>query len=72
MSLSFSAFVLTAILKDKMGLATVPAALLGGLGGFLVYNFYPAKVFMGDTGSLFFGSLVIGTAFMMREPIVIY
>lgn len=48
----------------------VGAILIGASLGFLVYNFHPAKVFMGDTGSLFFGSLVIGTAFMMREPIV--
>lgn len=48
----------------------VSAILIGASLGFLVYNFHPAKVFMGDTGSLFFGSLVIGTAFMMREPIV--
>ncbi len=64
-------FVLTAILKDKMGLATFPAALLGGLGGFLVYNFYPAKVFMGDTGSLFLGGAVCGMAFALDMPLIL-
>ena len=51
-------------------LGAVSAILVGATLGFLVYNFHPAKVFMGDTGSLFLGSLVIGCAFMMREPIV--
>lgn len=51
-------------------LGAVSAILVGATLGFLVYNFHPAKVFMGDTGSLFIGSLVIGCAFMMREPIV--
>lgn len=51
-------------------LGAVSAILLGSALGFLVYNFHPAKVFMGDTGSLFFGALVIGSAFMMEEPIV--
>lgn len=51
-------------------------ALLGGLvagvcGGFLVYNFYPAKIFMGDTGSLFLGGLVVGGAFMLNSPLTV-
>ena len=56
-------------MRDEQ-LGAVSAILLGATLGFLVYNFHPAKVFMGDTGSLFLGSLVIGCAFMMREPIV--
>ncbi len=51
-------------------LSVVAAVLLGASLGFLVYNFHPAKVFMGDTGSLFFGSLAIGSAFMMQQSIV--
>lgn len=51
-------------------------ALLGGTtagvcGGFLVYNFYPAKIFMGDTGSLFLGGLVVGGAFMLTSPLAV-
>ena len=45
----------------------VGALLLGSALGFLVYNFHPARVFMGDTGSLFFGAVVIATAFQMQE-----
>lgn len=57
-----------AMRDEQVGM--VGALLVGATLGFLIYNFHPAKVFMGDTGSLFFGSLVIGTAFMMQEPIV--
>lgn len=46
-------------------------ALAGGLLGFLVYNFHPAKVFMGDTGSLFLGGAVCGMAFALDVPLVL-
>ncbi len=42
--------------------STVSAALVGGLLGFLIYNAYPAKVFMGDTGSLFIGGVIAAVA----------
>ena len=64
-------FVLVALCKEQMGLATFPATLLGGLGGFLCYNFFPAKVFMGDTGSLFLGGAVVGLAFALDMPLVL-
>lgn len=53
------------------GLAGVAALLIGSTAGFLVYNFYPARVFMGDTGSLFLGGLVVGAAFLCGSPLVI-
>ena len=40
----------------------------GACAGFLIWNFYPAKVFMGDTGSMFFGGLVTALAFIMDRP----
>ncbi len=43
----------------------------GGCLGFLVYNFYPAKIFMGDTGSLFLGAAVIGLAFCISNPLIV-
>lgn len=46
-------------------------ALIGATLGFLVYNFNPARVFMGDTGSLFLGGLVAGAAFMLDRPLLI-
>lgn len=41
------------------------SALMGGMVGFLIFNFHPAKVFMGDTGSLFLGGMLIGMGFML-------
>ncbi len=47
------------------------AALAGGLCAFLIFNFYPAKVFMGDTGSLFLGAAVCATAFALDIPLIL-
>lgn len=47
------------------------AALFGGLCAFLLYNFHPAKVFMGDTGSLFLGGAVCGMAFALDIPLIL-
>lgn len=47
------------------------SALLGGLMGFLLYNFNPAKVFMGDTGSLFLGGAVAALAFAYDMPLIL-
>lgn len=52
----------------EMGLISV--ALMGGVLGFLVYNFHPAKMFMGDTGSLFLGAVIMGCAVMVGELLV--
>ena len=45
--------------------------MIGICAGFLVYNFYPARVFMGDTGSLFLGGLCVGCAFILNNPLII-
>ena len=55
----------------KSDLVTVSAAMAGGLSAFLIYNFHPAKVFMGDTGSLFLGGAVCGLAFALDIPLVL-
>ena len=55
----------------RSDLAILSAALAGGLAAFLIYNFHPAKVFMGDTGSLFLGGMVCGLAFALDIPLVI-
>ena len=52
-------------------LTILSAALAGGLFAFLVYNFHPAKVFMGDTGSLFLGGMVCGLAFGLNIPMIV-
>lgn len=64
-------FTIAAVAAGKGNLALFPACLLGGLGGFLCYNFHPAKVFMGDTGSLFLGAAVCGMAFALDMPLVL-
>ncbi len=53
------------------GVVVAAAAFVGGLCAFLYFNFHPAKVFMGDTGSLFLGGAVCGMAFMLDMPMVI-
>lgn len=53
------------------GMTVFAAALFGALIGFLVYNFHPAKVFMGDTGSLFLGGAVCGMAFALDLPLIL-
>ena len=47
------------------------AALTGGLAAFLIFNFYPAKIFMGDTGSLFLGGAICATAFALDMPLIL-
>ena len=55
----------------KSGLEPITCAVVGALMGFLLFNVYPASVFMGDTGSLALGGFVAGTAYMMRMPLFI-
>ncbi len=55
----------------ESGLHPITCAAVGALLGFLVFNVYPAKVFMGDTGSLALGGLIAATAIMLKMPIYI-
>ncbi|MDR1735246.1 MAG: phospho-N-acetylmuramoyl-pentapeptide-transferase [Oscillospiraceae bacterium] len=63
-------FTAIAFLWNRGGLTVFSAALAGALVGFLIYNFHPAKVFMGDTGSLFLGGAVCGMAFVSGVPLL--
>ena len=63
-------FAIIAVLEN-MGLEPTSLALIGSLLGFLVFNCYPAKVFMGDTGSLALGGYVIATAYMLNMPLYV-
>lgn len=58
-------------LRNMESLGIFAAALCGGCMGFLVWNFNPAKVFMGDTGSLFLGGAVCALAFGLEMPILL-
>ena len=53
------------------GVAPITCIVAGSLLGFLVYNVYPARVFMGDTGSLALGGFVVSTAYMLEIPLFI-
>ena len=64
-------FTAVAVAMERFTLAVLPASLIGGLAAFLCYNWKPAKVFMGDTGSLFLGGAVCGTAFALDMPLVL-
>lgn len=55
----------------KSGIEPITCAVVGSLMGFLLFNVYPAKVFMGDTGSLALGGFVAGTAYMLQMPLFI-
>ena len=54
-----------------LGLGIFASALTGGLLGFLAWNFNPAKIFMGDTGSLFLGGAVVAMAFAYDMPLIL-
>ena len=64
-------FMAVAAWYGRQDVAILAAALAGGLSAFLIYNFHPAKVFMGDTGSLFLGGMVCGLAFALNLPLII-
>ena len=64
-------FTAAAFCMKRYDLALLPASLLAGLIAYLFYNWHPAKVFMGDTGSLFLGGIVCGLAFALDMPLVL-
>lgn len=70
-TLLVATFFTVVALGEKSGISPITAAVVGSLMGFLLFNVYPAKVFMGDTGSLALGGFVAATAFMLKMPIFI-
>ena len=64
-------FTAAAVALGKFELALLPASLVGGLIAYLFYNWHPAKVFMGDTGSLFLGGAVCALAFALEMPLIL-
>jgi UDP-GlcNAc:undecaprenyl-phosphate/decaprenyl-phosphate GlcNAc-1-phosphate transferase len=61
-------FLLLAAMNDQYLVGALSAALVGACLGFLVYNFNPASIFMGDAGSLFLGFILAATAIKLRFP----
>ena len=64
-------FTAASVALGKYDLALLPASLVGGLIAYLFYNWHPAKVFMGDTGSLFLGGVVCALAFALEMPLIL-
>ncbi len=73
-SVSFIAVLPLVIIAGNtaaFGISTVAVAFAGALAGFLMWNLHPARVFMGDTGSLFIGALLTGLAFSLEQPFLL-
>lgn len=64
-------FLTIVAVGEDSGISPITGAVVGSLLGFLLFNVYPAKVFMGDTGSLALGGFVASASFMMQMPIFI-
>lgn len=64
-------FLTVVAIGERAGISPITGAVVGSLLGFLLFNVYPARVFMGDTGSLALGGFVASSAFMMQIPIFI-
>ncbi len=68
-SVGVSLFYISATLFSDVAL--ISAAVIGASVGFLFFNIHPAKIFMGDTGSLFFGALLVSCTFSLKNPFLI-
>ena len=71
MIVALAPFILFAIVQNEIGLAVFLLAVLGSLLGFLKNNFFPAKIFMGDTGSLALGGLLAACAMVLKKEILL-
>ncbi len=65
------AFMLISGFTSLIAIDTFAAITAGACAGFLVWNFHPAKVFMGDTGSMFLGGVVVALAFGTQRPVLL-
>ncbi len=74
-SVSIVDFATLAVIAGAAGLGgnlgVCCAAFCGGCMGFWLYNIYPAKMFMGDTGSMFIGGAVVAAAMLLRQPLIL-
>ena len=70
--ISMLGFLILTSLLGQFNLSLFASALAGAVAGFLMWNFYPAKTFMGDTGSMFLGGAVAGIAYAMGRPELIF
>ncbi len=68
-TIAVAAFFAIASMQLDAGVHPIAWGVIGALFGFLIYNHHPAKVFMGDTGSLALGGFVAGMAYMLQMPL---
>lgn len=64
-------YMITAQYMENTAVSLFAAMIVGSLAGFLYYNWKPAKVFMGDTGSLYLGGAVCAMAIILKQPITL-
>ena len=64
-------FIVMATILNNTGMSFMAAALAGGCAGYFIWNCHPARVFMGDTGSLFLGGMVCALAFGLNIPLIL-
>jgi len=64
-------FCVTGAVRQMTDVSLLAACLFGSCAAYLVYNWYPSKIMMGDTGSFFLGSMVVGLSFALDMPLVI-
>jgi len=71
--LTVGLFVTVVGFREISGLSAtiIGATLLGSTIGFLTFNLYPARIFMGDTGSLFLGAIVVSVSFLLNNPLLV-
>ena len=65
------AFTVSAVLYKMTSVGILAAALIGAAAGYLIWNHYPAKVMMGDTGSMFLGGLIVALAYAIDMPLIL-
>lgn len=70
-AISLTAFLIIALLLQKPNIALIIACVEGGLIGYLYYNFFPARIFMGDSGSLALGALFVAIAIVLKKELLL-
>ena len=70
-AISTASLIVVALMVKEVNIAVILCALFGACLGFIPYNMNPAKIFMGDTGSLFLGGMVCGMAFALDMPLIL-
>lgn len=70
-SIAFAAYGVLAIIQDETGIAVFTFSVTGALLGFLIFNKYPAKVFMGDTGSLALGGALAMVSILLKQELLL-